>query len=98
MRRSYYANSFIGRDERACVSLAKNKLCAGAETHLALETNAFMAGDERVNGWRRKRLVMETNALYTRDELVENARSFYLAFDWYCTCIAIYMQWRSLLD
>ena len=61
----------------------------------------FDAGDERIYGWRRKRLALETTP-YSSDEFVEKLRSLYVAFDQYCICIyiyiAIYTQLCSLLD
>ena len=47
-----HVNLFICRDERACVSLAKSKFCAGAEMHLTLETNASMAMEMKVSSVR----------------------------------------------
>ena len=43
-----HANSFICRDERACVLLAKSEFCAESKIRLTLEANAFMGGDESV--------------------------------------------------
>ena len=53
-------------------------LCDGAETHLALETNAFMTGDESVKRWELiKAFRAGDECFYARDQLVENVRSLY---------------------
>ena len=52
LQRSYYANSFIGRDEGACVSLVKTSFVLEPKLvwtwrrrHLWLETKVFSDGD-----------------------------------------------------
>ena len=52
LQRSYYSNSFIGRDERACVLLAKTSFVLEPKCvwrwrwmHFFLETKAFSPGD-----------------------------------------------------